>query len=280
MTGFGAGKASDGQGTVGVQIAVVNHRHCQVNVRCEPRDAALENHLRNRVRDRVERGSVTVQMGFESGSALGLDGQALAAAWRELAALAKELGAPVPALEQVARLQQHGPTVDIDEILPLVDQALDQALADLDAMRAREGEALAAECRRGLAALEQLQATMTTQAAERLPAYRELLQARIEEALAGRVELAPADLLREVALHADRVDVREELVRLRSHLDQLRALIEVDESVGKKVEFLLQEVGREINTCGSKANDAGLTALVCEAKHVAEQLREQIANVL
>ncbi|MFW5845815.1 MAG: endoribonuclease YicC domain-containing protein, partial [Planctomycetota bacterium] len=228
----------------------------------------------------VRRGSATVQVVWEPQRAVAWDEAALAATWRSLAAQAAELGAPVPALEQVARLVPQCGGVDVSSLAEPVGEAVAAALDELDAMRAREGGHLAASCKQQVDGLAQLCTAMRTAAAERLQRYRQLLLERVQEAVAERAEITSGELVREVVLHADRIDVDEELVRLASHLDQLRACLDGQEDVGKRLEFLLQEVGREINTTGAKANDAELTRLVCEAKRLVEQLREQAANIL
>jgi uncharacterized protein (TIGR00255 family) len=117
-------------------------------------------------------------------------------------------------------------------------------------------------------------------AAGRTAAYRDSLAARLREVLQGQAAVTPEHLVRELALHAERIDVSEELVRLAAHLDALDALLaSPEEAVGRKLEFLLQECGREVNTTGAKANDAALSALTLEAKYVIEQMKEQAANV-
>ncbi|MCK6490388.1 MAG: DUF1732 domain-containing protein, partial [Planctomycetes bacterium] len=128
------------------------------------------------------------------------------------------------------------------------------------------------------AALRRLAAAMATAAQARAARYRESLQQRLAEVLAQQV--APELLVRELALHAERIDVTEEQVRLAAHLDALDALLAGGGAIGRRLDFLLQEVGREVNTTGSKANDAALQALVVDAKCLVDQLKEQAANLV
>lgn len=284
MTGFGQGSAQDGRGTLVVQIAAVNHRSCQVQVKSDLKDLAADELVRSEVRRVLERGAITVQVRFAASVAVTVDRERLASAWRELAATARDLGAPVPALEHVAALLpssgDHAASAE-----DLLRTALGAALDAIRAERRREGAALAAAFRDQAAKLRALVPRIRDQAATRVAAWRELLTARLREVLADR-PVPDEVLVRELALYADRVDVTEELVRLAAHLDALDRLIAEpdgrsgDAGQGRRLEFLLQEVGREVNTTGAKSNDTALTALVLDAKALVEQMKEQAANVL
>ena len=161
-------------------------------------------------------------------------------------------------------------------------KALEGALADaldaLDDMRRREGEALARDLSVRLGAVETGAAAIRAAAPQSVEAYRERLAARVAELSRG-VPADPARLAQEVAFFAERVDVSEELTRLASHLAQLRALVASDAPAGRRLEFLVQEVNREVNTVGSKSQNAGIAAQVVELKAELERVREQIANV-
>lgn len=278
MTGFGQGRAEGAHGVATAQISSVNQRGCKISLRSELRDLALEEKLRARVQESLQRGAITVQVGFSPPGGGSLGGPQLAAAWRELALLAEQLGAPVPALEQVARLPGLGRTeTDPAGATPLIEAALEQALAACAGMRAREGRALLTILQGQASRLRELRAALAPAAAARLAKRRESLQQRLGEVL--REQVPEEVLVRELALHADRIDITEELDRLGSHLDQLDRLLLAPGQQGRAIEFLLQEVGREINTTGAKANDAAVQNLVIEAKGVLEQLKEQVANV-
>ena len=275
MTGFGSGRAADSRGEVRVALSAVNNRGWQLSFKSELADLALEDELKSTLRTTLVRGSVSAQIQVFPAGVGGLDRTALATTWRELAALARELGAPVPALEQVARLVP-GRTSE-SNWGDLARSATTQAIFALQTARAREGTHLATALTSQAAALRRLYGQLTVRAGERLPPYREQLLRRLNEVLADRVE--PATIAREIALHAERIDVTEELVRLASHLDALDALLAAGGEIGRKLDFLGQELGREINTTGAKANDAALTNLVLDAKLVLDQLKEQAANV-
>ena len=279
MTGFGAGQAEHAGTSVTVQIAAVNHRGIQVQVRSDLRDLALDELVKQEVRNALQRGSVTVQVAVRSQQVLAIDRARVVAAWEQLATLGRELGAPLPTIDRVVSLvtgERDGATAGHEN---LVRAALSAAIGELQTQRQREGAALSAAFRAQAAALRALLPKLRSSADARAASYRAALQARVGELLKD-VTLTPEQLVREVALHADRIDVTEELVRLAAHVDALDKLIAGDdEQQGRKLDFLLQEIGREVNTTGAKSNDTTLTNLVLEAKALVEQMKEQAANL-
>ncbi len=280
MTGFGAASITDVHGLVTVQIASVNNRTCQITLRSDLRDLALDEAIRRQVREALARGSITVHIAWQSGQALLIDTQRLLGAWRELAAMAQELGAPPPALERVASLQSFARVSNDEGVERTVLAALAQALSAVQETRRREGAALLLSFVAQAVELRRLSVQMGEVAAGRAARHREALAARLREVLGAAHPVPEEVLVRELALYADRIDVSEELVRLAAHLDALDALFTgPDDGLGRKLEFLLQEIGREINTTGSKSNDVALTRRVLDAKGILEQMREQAANV-
>ena len=147
-------------------------------------------------------------------------------------------------------------------------------------MRAAEGEALAEDLSGQCATVQSSLEKIESLAPQVVDHYRKRIEDRVTEALAElKVSLEPSDLVREIALFADRSDISEEIVRLKSHLQQFREAMELEESAGRKLEFICQEMGRETNTIGSKANDSEISAQVVEIKTALERIREQIQNV-
>ena len=278
MTGYGEGRASDGRGVVEVRVGSVNHKNCQVVVRGDLRDLMLEEELRQEVRSTLVRGSATVQITIHPARALMLDPQRLALAWRELAEVAREVNAPLPTIEGVAQLMPAMRSID-EDWSGLARAALRDALTGVIGVREREGEALRAALRGHASNLHGLAAKMTEAAAARAERYRVSLSERLAEILGGQSAVTPELIVRELALHAERIDVTEEQVRLAAHLAALDRLLAEGGEVGRRLEFLVQEIGREINTTGAKANDAALQALVVDAKVALDQLREQAANL-
>ena len=280
MTGFGAGQAESSAGVVEVQISSVNNKGCRVSVRSDVRDLGLEERVRSRVQAVLKRGSISVQIAWRSGSQLSFDADAVRITWMQLSALAEELGAPKPSLVDAARLTVRSESDPSDHVATLVDAALEAALDACLAMRRTEGQALKQAFEAHHAKLAEVAARIAEQSAGRPAVHAERLLLRMQELLRDRAEITPEHLIRELAIYSDRIDVTEEMVRLESHLAQLATLIASAEPSGKKLEFLLQELGREVNTTGSKANDAELQQLVVAAKEVIEQMKEQAANVL
>jgi uncharacterized protein (TIGR00255 family) len=292
MTGYGRGVAERGELRATVDVRSVNHRFLDLKLRPGPL-AAAEDAIAARVRSAVERGSVTVSVHLTGGGAasMRIDTGAAAHAHRALAELAAGLGMPGPELALV--LAQPGVVVagepasaDDGTSAPATAlAALDAALAQLDAMRTGEGAALAAELRlridelvaiRGRIAV--LAATAPQHAARRL---RERVQRLLDDAAPAGAGVAVDDarLAQEIAVLADRSDVTEELVRLASHLDQARALLDAPGAVGRRLEFLVQEIGRELNTVGAKSISAEITTAIVDGKAALEKIREQVQNV-
>ena len=279
MTGFGAATVPWGPGTVTVQVGSVNNKGINITIRGDLRDMAAEEAVRRLVREALGRGSVTVHVAIVSGRVLTFDRERLGQAWRELASLATELGAPPPVLERVAGLSGLGRANDDAGLTEAVLSATSKALTDVQAARIREGATVLADCLRNAAELRRMLAQMRPAAAARLPKAREALLARIRDALVS-TPIAEESLAREIALTVDRLDVSEELSRLAAHLDALDLLLAgPSDGLGRKLEFLVQEIGREVNTTGSKSNDVPLTQLVLAAKNALEQVKEQAANV-
>ncbi len=278
MTGFGNATVDGPAGPIRVQVAAVNNKRCQVHVRSEFGDLAIEEAVRRRVGSALGRGSISVRIDRASGGAAGCEPETLRRTYLAFKQIAESVGAPAPRLEAVARFS--GGAVDESELAAAVDAAVDRALAACEQMRLQEGANLRQAFERMLAELTACRNTMAKLATGRVASYRERLEQRLETLLAERAQLDPAQIVRELALYADRVDVTEEIDRLASHAEQFAAALAGEGAVGKRIEFLLQEMGREVNTVGSKANDAALTAIVVEAKSVLERMREQAANVL
>jgi len=284
MTGFGRGVAEQGGLRATVDIRAVNHRFLDLKLRGAPLPPATEEALSVRVRAAIERGaiSVSVHVGREGAQAgVTVDPQAADAVHRMLAALANRLGMQGPDLALV--LAQPGVVVPAERAAdePPVLAALDAALAQLHEMRAAEGRALATELGARFDELSALRTQVATVAATVPHQLTRRLQERIKKLLepSELSALDPARLAQEIALLADRSDITEELVRLASHLDQARALISSDTAVGRRLDFLVQEIGRELNTIGSKSTVTEISAAIVEGKAVLEKVREQVQNV-
>lgn len=286
MTGYGRCiLARDGR-EVTLELKSVNHRFLDIAFRMPRSFAFLESELRARMAERLTRGHVDVFISYKNTRAdarqVRLDGQLLNAYLTALRAGGSQAGLDDDlCLRDVLNMQDVLSVEEAEEdqeaLSALVYDALDAALASLAQMRATEGAALQADVMARLERLETLSQEMDARAPEWLAEYREKLRARIDEICSAQPD--ETRLAQEVALTADRAAIDEETVRLRSHISQMRALLASDEPTGRKLDFLVQEMNREVNTTGSKSSDIRLTNLVVEAKSEIEKIREQIQNI-
>lgn len=285
MTGYGRATAALGQFTVMVQVNSVNRKGLDMTTKLPDEWEAFETSVGEAVRKVVLRGKVHVAVEV-TGKPAGVsdwDEAAVADSLDQLAALARSKGIKfepsADLLWQIANSQRTvGGLPGDDEAAGILLKTLNEALRGLAAMRAKEGEALLVDF---LGRWEKLHAA-TEVIAQRAPgittAYRELLLQRLRQA-GLELELNDERVLKEVALFADRCDITEEITRLRHHLVQLQELLRSRGEIGRKAEFVLQEIGREIHTIGSKANDLQISQRVIEFKNELERVREQMANV-
>jgi uncharacterized protein (TIGR00255 family) len=286
MTGFGTGTAPLPSGRVTVEVRTVNQRFLDVRVAAPREYGAWEATCRELVRARVARGRVDVLVARNappSGRArVVLDLAAArdwAAAWRKLKqalALAGEL--ELGLFRETDVFQPVQLPGDVRAEFPGAERALAQALERLDGERRREGANLQRDMRQRVERLAAIERILRTHTAAALSEAQARLTERVQRLLRGH-EVDAGRIAQEAALLAERGDVTEERVRLASHLSALRALIAGPTPAGKQIEFLLQEVHREINTIGSKVSNLAVTQLVIEAKGEVERLREQVQNV-
>jgi len=286
MTGYGRGAATRDGWEVTVQLSSVNRKALEVAVSLPREWQAFEPEIAGLVREKAARGRVQVAIDVRGAAGTGgltWDDTAVAATLERLALLAarhKVAFTPTPELLlQLAQANRvESATLSPEDALALIREAIEPALREFGTMRAREGTALAADL---AARVETLAAAVET-IAKRSPlvvqAYRENLLQRLRTA-GLELDVGDERVLREIALFADRIDISEELTRLRSHLAQFTQLAGESDPVGRKAEFILQEIGREINTVGSKANDIEVARAVIEFKNELERIREQIQNV-
>jgi uncharacterized protein (TIGR00255 family) len=288
MTGYGSGHAAVGDGRVIIDLRALNHRYLDVRVRLPNELVEHAPRIEEIVRNRLERGRIEVT-GRVEGVVLGLpvlDRGRARAAFEQLCELRDELrpGEPVPLslLGCVPDLFQASSGPDPKALADTVGRATEEAAADLAAMRNREGAALGQELQSLLARMDTHTDELRKRTPRALTEYRERLRERIRRLLADtEVALDEGRLEHEVALYADRSDVAEELARLTSHGEQIRELLgEQERPVGRRLDFLLQEMAREVNTTGAKSQDMAVTRLVVELKADIGRMREQVQNVL
>jgi uncharacterized protein (TIGR00255 family) len=287
MTGFGRGEATGVYGRLVVEIKSVNHRFSEVVFRMPRAFMALEEQARKLILAQVSRGRVEVFLTWEPNQAakgVQVDKELALAYYNALKALGEEIGSnQAISLDQLAKLPdvlrvEEG-SLEPEALWPVLEAALTEAVARLVQMREREGEGLKTDL---VARLETL-AQLRSQIAERTPLvvaeYKARLEKRLEELLPKNAVVDPIRLAQEVALFADRADISEEMQRLGAHIQAFQKDLNVDEPVGRRLDFLVQEMGREVNTTGSKGNDALIANLVVAAKTELEKIREQVQNI-
>ncbi|MAE69514.1 MAG: YicC family protein [Gemmatimonadetes bacterium] len=283
MTGFGHADRVDAEAIVQVEIRGVNHRFCNVNVRAPRELPALDRVVEERVRARVRRGrvDVSVTLSGAAGSSLGIHPDQATRVAEELRGLANrlELSGPltldhllaVPALFSGAEL-------DGDRVSESAMEAIDEALDAFDASRLREGEALARVLGERAGVLEAGLAEVRRIAPERMVRYETRLRERVQ-LLLGENEVDDARLLQEIATLAEKVDIAEECDRIEAHLIELRGTLEGGGAVGRRIDFLAQELQRECGTIGAKAHSKEMAIQVVRMKEEVERLREQTQNL-
>lgn len=286
MTGYGKGVAADGTRTFTVELKAVNNRYLEIGCKVPKTLAYTEEILRTCVKETIRRGSVDVYVNYENKSETNKHIEVDFALAGELVKTSKLLRTQycldddfqVTALMRTADVLKVTAGDDDENIVKaLAKRAASEAVKNLDEMRAVEGASLKAD----LKLLTENIIGYLEKAVKRAPSvvaeYRDKLKARIQEALDG-VEIDESRLLNETAFFADKADINEEISRLTSHINQFLHCLDSNEPRGRKMDFISQEMNREINTMGSKSNDKELTELVVAMKNELEKIKEQIRN--
>ncbi|MCL6449828.1 MAG: YicC family protein [Acetobacteraceae bacterium] len=288
MTGYGRSEAKVGARAVTVEVRSLNHRFCEVGVRLPREFSPLEDRIRKLVQARLARGRVEVHVSArdvgEGARRVKVDKGLAMAYYKALRELESHLDIDGSwGIELIAGLPEVlGPEEeeqDVEAAWPPLMDAVSRALDGVVLMREREGQALREDLLHRIQCLEQVKKAIEERAPLVLEEYRQKLKARAAELLGPGATPDEGRLALEVALFAERSSIAEELVRLSSHLAQMAAVLEGDEPMGRRLEFLLQEVNREVNTIGSKTSDLDTIRLVLEAKGELEKMREQAQNI-
>ena len=287
MTGYGRGEWQGDGKTVEVEIKSFNHRYCDVSLRLPRRISSLETQVRNLVRQRISRGRIEVFVQVDESSLaeqkLELDLNLAKDYHLALKTLQEALGVSGEVrLETLAAFRdiftRKEVETDLEKEWAALQVALEGALSALEAMRRNEGVKLSEDFLGRLEAIAKMVQEIEEKAPLALRASRDRLAQRVQELSEG-LGIDETRLAQEVAFLAERSDITEELVRIRSHLNQFQEMLKRPEPAGRKLEFLLQEIGREANTIGSKANDAGIAQISVGIKSELEKMREQVQNV-
>lgn len=287
MTGFGRGEATVDGRDITVEIKSVNHRYFEFNCRTTRGFGFLEEKLKSYIKERVSRGKIDMFVSLsqkEDTESIVKINPSLALGYiNALKKLSDEYGVKddisVSTVSSYSDIfQVHKAPEDEEEVWNAVKPVLDTALNNFITMRETEGEKMKADVMSRAKHILSIVDEIESRSPERVKEYETRLKERIEELL-GSADYDEQRVIAEVAIFADKVAVDEETVRLRSHFDQLKSLMDGDGEVGRKLDFIIQEMNREANTIGSKANDSSLSHMVVDIKAEIEKIREQIQNI-
>ena len=291
MTGFGRGEYADETGKVTVEIRAVNHRYLDISVKMPRRYSFAEEAIKAAIKEKLSRGKVEVNVSIDnagkSDSDVKLDADLAAKYYDALSTLRDsfEFGEESKvSLSLLARMPDVIKTSAAEEDEETMTQRLvsatRKAAEDICAMRETEGAKLAADLEARAGIVSDIRARIEKRAPEIEKEYAAKFKARVEELLDGVYEVPEERIALEAAIFADKANITEELVRLDSHVSQLRAFLKTDgEAIGKKIDFLIQEMNREANTIGSKSNDREITSMMLDLKAEIEKIREQVQNI-
>ena len=287
MTGYGRGEGDNGALKIVVEVKAVNHRYSEITIKQPRMFLALEDKMKKVIGEYIERGKVDVfvrtQELADAEKPVQIDEKRALAYHEALKGLAEAVGTnynPDPfrlmTLPDVILKEENEP--DVKALWPLMEQVLRQAMDNHIAMREQEGAHIGENLREKVAGLQSLAGQVTERSPQVLIEYKEKLEGRIAELLANAA-VDPERLAQEVAYFAEKSCIDEELVRLQSHFEQFYIIADQSGSIGRKLDFLIQEMNRETNTIGSKANDLETGRLVVEMKSELEKVREQVQNI-
>lgn len=290
MTGFGRGEYQDSDHRFIVEIRSVNHRFNEIVIRVPKNLGGVEDRIRKSIAGTLARGRIDIVITaddfMERRRTIRVDKGLANGYYQAVKDVAETCGLDIRAVSayDIAKfpdvLKVEEMTEDLETLWPKLSDAINQALANLMAMRTAEGENIYRDLTARIGRIRELGSAIALRAPAIVEEYRVKLRERCREIL-SEVNAAPDEvrLLQEVAIMADRTNITEELVRLESHLDQFGNAMRGENAVGRKLDFILQELNRETNTIGSKSNDISTSGLMVELKSEIEKVREQIQNI-
>lgn len=287
MTGYGRCEKEAYNRKVNVEISTVNHRYCEISIRMPKGLTSLEDPIRKKVKSLIARGKVELNLFMTSVSEDDIEVVVNEAACVAYVEALRQVGTKLGLIDNIGlselmnlsdAISIHKKASDIEEIWPMIEEALDEALNSVITMREKEGIALKEDLLQKATFLLEVVGSLE-QVSDKIVAHYKV---KLEERLQKLLEDIPVDetrLATELAIFADRTAIDEELTRLRSHINQLQSILEEEGSVGRKLDFLMQEMNREANTIASKANEYQVTSYAVQLKTEIEKMREQIQNI-
>ena len=288
MTGHGEARGQNDRVDVTAEIRSVNNRHLKLSVRCPDAFLALEANIDRLIRSRIARGAISVSLKvrqLQDVAAAKINDRAIEEYWRQLNEIASTLKTQPPAdlapLLSLPGILEVPETRSVEEEdWPLFESVITEAIEKFEEFRREEGHSMQVELESLANSIEAHLATIAEAAPEVVVNYRDRIQNRVNDLLEGSAaEVDSTDLIREVSVFADRCDITEEITRLKSHLSQHKTLLASESVAGRKLDFLGQEMFRELNTIGSKANDVRISHLIVEMKASIEKMREIVQNI-
>jgi len=286
MTGFGRSKKESDRLSVTVELKTVNHRFCEFYFRMPRQLLKIEDKLKKKLGDHILRGRVEVFVTLSGEAVVNrkvqIDWGLLDQYYQYITSINQKYGLDqqislneLIAREEIISIEESDE--ENGELELLVIEAVEEAALSLKAMRQTEGEALARDISENLTQIKQRVNGLRELTPRVVNQYQERLTKRMQDFLAGQID--EARILTEVAVFAEKADISEELTRLDSHIQQFQKIILLKEPVGRKLDFLVQEMNREVNTIGSKANDSTIASEVVEMKSLLEKIKEQVQNI-
>jgi len=289
MTGFGSGGHRNEQLSIAVEVRSVNNRYLKITTRSPDAYAVLEGEIEKVVRQVIARGTVSIAIRIdrmEAAAGYVVNEPVLSEYWRQLHAAAERIHLAAPTdlgklLDLPGVISETSHTAeDVTTDWPSIRETLTEALGRLNDFRLAEGRSMEQDLKANCEVLSDQLEAIASRAPQVVADYRDRLLDRVSRLLeASEATVGHADLIREVSIFSERCDINEELTRLRSHLDQFQSFLEQDRSMGRKLDFLTQEMFREVNTIGSKANNVEIAHAVVEMKAAIEKMREILQNV-
>lgn len=286
MTGFGRSKAESDRLSVTVEVKTVNHRFCEFHIRMPRQLLKTEDKIKKKLGEHIRRGRVEVFVTVEGEGAVSrsvhIDWQALDEFVHHISEIRNRYGISgeielrnLLSRDEIIHIEEK--ETDLDELEQLVLKAIEDAAGQLVRMRQLEGSALEKDVSQHIELLKRNIESVRKYAPDMIEQYRDRLNKRMAELLGTQAD--EDRILSEVAFFADKADISEELTRLQSHIGQFSEILKENEPLGRKLDFLLQEMNREVNTIGSKANDSRIAREVVEMKSLLEKVKEQVQNI-
>ncbi|HNZ82992.1 MAG TPA: YicC family protein [Sedimentibacter sp.] len=287
MTGYGKGESNDGKRSITAEIKTINNRYCDINIKTPRHLRFFEDNIRKILKNSLQRGRIDVYINIdyitESDTVI-LPNLALARQYKDaIDKIKQELGMnSSPSLDTIIKFQDvliaKEDDPDDDELRVCLEGAMNEAVKNLLAMRAKEGMELKSDISLSAGRILELMEVISENSKTIVEEYKEKFENRIKELL-GSHEFDENRLYNEIVIYADKSDINEEIVRFNSHMVQLSDALDLGGTIGRKLDFIIQEANREINTIGSKVGNLDIIQVVIEIKNLLEKIREQIQNI-